>query len=169
MGAQMASPEFEGTQLTTSVRFAPLLRVERGAPMDSSTKGIATLVTSTAVLTLLLVALGSSALAQDSAANSQAPPLTSEQIRNAMLDHRQTVRDCVFGDQYDLPTQLNMVVEFVISAQGDVDSALMYESNAGNDVVNTCVLDTVNGIEFPDPTGGQAFAVRYRCFFVTGG
>ena len=127
------------------------------------------LVTSTAVTFLFLILTCSSVIAQESAANSQAPPLTSEQIRNTMLDHRQTVRDCVFGDQHELPTQLNMVVEFVISGQGDVESSEMYESNSGNDSVNTCVLDTVNDIEFPDPNGGQAFAVRYRFFFVTGG
>lgn len=136
--------------------------------MESKTKTIH-FVTSTAVTFVFLILVGSTAIAQDSAANSQTPPLTSEQIRNTMLDHRQTVRDCVFGDQHELPTQLNMVVEFVISGQGDVESALMYESNAGNDGVNSCVLNTVNDIEFPDPTGGQPFAVRYRFFFVTGG
>ena len=136
--------------------------------MESNTR-TRLLVTSTAVTVLFLILAGSTAIAQDSAANSQAPPLTSEQIRNTMLDHRQTVRDCVFGDQHELPTQLNMVVEFVISSQGDVESSQMYESNAGNDSVNSCVLDTVNHIEFPDPTGGIPFAVRYRFFFVTGG
>ena len=85
-----------------------------------------------------------------------------------MMGSRQSVRDCVFTRQADLPSQLDMVVEFVISNSGNVQSATMYQSNTTNDEVDSCVVNTVSAIEFPEPAGGQPFAVRYRFFFVTG-
>jgi len=119
------------------------------------------------LLLSLLVAPGI-VFAQDSASASNAPPLTSEQIRSAMMGSRQSVRDCVFNRQADLPSQLDMVVEFVISNSGNVQSATMYQSNTTNEEVDSCVVNTVSAIEFPEPSGGQPFAVRYRFFFVTG-
>ncbi len=85
-----------------------------------------------------------------------------------MMGSRQSVRDCVFNRQADLPSQLDMVVEFVISNSGNVQSATMYQSNTTNEEVDSCVVNTVSAIEFPEPSGGQPFAVRYRFFFVTG-
>lgn len=121
------------------------------------------------ILTVLALALVWSIplLAQESAAAS-GPPLTSDQIRAAMLSQRQEVRNCVFSQRSDLPSQLDMVVEFTVGEQGAVRNTSMHESNTANNSVDDCVIGVVDNIQFPAPSNGRPFAVRYRFFFVTG-
>jgi hypothetical protein len=125
-----------------------------------------------------LASLSLPALAQQTAASgsatatSTAAPttatrgLSSEQIHGTMGEHRMEVRDCVVGD--DLPVQIDMVVDIVVGTDGAVERAGIYESNAG-DAIDTCIVDAIRTIRFPEPSNGRSFAVRYPFVFVTGG
>ncbi len=65
--------------------------------------------------------------------------LSSDQIHTVVAEHRLEVRSCVSGDGLGLPTRLDMVVDFLIGADGRVVRATLYESNAGNEDVEACV------------------------------
>lgn len=113
------------------------------------------------------------ASAQDSSADtrhaSASPGLSSDQIHTVVAEHRLEVRSCVSQDGLELPSRLDLVVDFLIGIDGSVIRATMVESNTENTGVDACVLDAVRNFEFPSPDNGREFAVRYPFLFITGG
>ena len=132
---------------------------------------------SAAVVVLLALGLGGPALSQTPPDETEAQSarvvrprggLSSSEIQSAISTYRQEVRSCVFDDREGLPTVVEMTVQFRIGSDGQVQEALMHESNAGKESVESCILGIVDDIAFPAPADGRQFAVRYKFTFVVG-
>lgn len=115
--------------------------------------------------TLLLVGSAGLARGQDETRTVLLTGVSVADIRSVMEQHRLDVRECVAGDA--LPGRVDIVVDFVIDADGTVQTTRIVESNAGQ-TVDACVLGVFGAMVFPAPTDGRAFAVRYPMIFVTG-
>lgn len=122
-------------------------------------------------LSLTLFGGLSTALAQSSPGTESARAqsgLTASQVQDAMGTRRYETRECVFRSADSLPSEVNLTVELVITPEGLVRTASMFESNSESEDVDECVVELVRNIHFPSTSATLDAAFRYRFLFVTG-
>ena len=61
-----------------------------------------------------------------------------------------------------------IIVNFIVSATGDVSSAKVHKSNVANLQLETCVVEQIKKIKFPKPKGGGIVIVNYPFVFKNG-
>lgn len=118
--------------------------------------------------TLLTLASVIAALTLTTAAFADEPGLTPDDLRATMNEHRTAVRGCVFEATAGVPQQIDMVVEMIVTGDGVVTDAAMFESNSQDADLDECVVDVVRDVQFDAPGNGRDITVRYAFLFVTG-
>jgi TonB family protein len=88
--------------------------------------------------------------------------LSREQIRASIRAHLNQFRYCYEQQLATTPNLTGQVaVWFVIAPTGAVSSASLASSTMGNEQVESCVVRTMQRVQFPQPAGGGVVMVTY--------
>ena len=90
-------------------------------------------------------------------------------IDDVIRDDMDGIRSCYQKALTREPTlEGRLVTKFVIGADGWVERAELATDQIGDDALADCILDHVETLEFPPPTGGGIVIVRYPFVFSPG-
>ena len=92
--------------------------------------------------------------------------LDKEIIRRVVRQHRNEIRYCYEKQLQKKPDLAGkVVVKFVVSATGKVQSAVVAETTLKDEAVEGCVTKRVRRWTFPEPKGGGIVVVKYPFLF----
>ena len=125
---------------------------------------------STLALGLLIAATGTPAAAAAPGVMIAELPaiigaINEELVVHTLYDHREDFEACYVSALADAPELSGAVtVRFIIGDQGEVASAEVRTSTLGDDEVESCILETFDFMNFPQPYRGRPYAI-YRMSF----
>lgn len=92
--------------------------------------------------------------------------LDKSAIQDEIRRHLAQIRHCYQRELTKQPAlRGKIVVKFVISTDGSVSSAEVKETTLANPDVESCLVDVIRRIEFPEPRGGGIVIVSYPFVF----
>ncbi|MBK7861076.1 MAG: TonB family protein [Archangiaceae bacterium] len=87
-------------------------------------------------------------------------------VRTVIHRNRNPVRYCYEQELAQAPElEGKVVVKFVITREGTVDSPKVTESTVGRSALEDCIVSRVKGWRFPKPAGGGVVVVTYPFVF----
>lgn len=98
---------------------------------------------------------------------NEADPYEKEQVKNTIIKSAKSIQECYTKWLESKPQKqfANVKIDWTIMPDGKVKGAQVIESDT--DVMNACLADKVNAIEFPPPPEGRSFYVAHKFSFKT--
>ncbi len=96
--------------------------------------------------------------------------LTKEEIQRVVDRFMAQIKYCYEREFQKAPDLAGKILaNWVIAAEGNVDSAVVNQNTMGNNIVEKCVLRVINRMVFPKPRGGGIVKVNYPFVFSSAG
>ena len=96
--------------------------------------------------------------------------LTKEEIQRVVDRFMVQIKYCYEREFQKTPDLAGKILaNWVIAAEGNVDSAVVKQNTMGNSMVEKCVLRVINRMLFPKPRGGGIVKVNYPFVFSSAG